>query len=66
MVANQMAQQMAEPGNVARASGSEVAANQMAQQMAEPGNVARAPIEMVGGNLVGNSDFWFQFLGPPL
>jgi hypothetical protein len=47
VAANQMAQQMAERGNVARAKQSDVAANQMAQQMLEPGNVAGAPIKMV-------------------
>jgi hypothetical protein len=49
VAANQMAQQMAEPGNVARAAQSDVAANQMAHQMAEPGNVAQVPIKIVGG-----------------
>jgi hypothetical protein len=46
---NQMAQQMAEPGNVAQAPQSDVATNQMAQQMAEPGDMARAPIKIVRG-----------------
>ncbi len=49
MAANQMAQQMTEPGDVARAARSDAAANQMAQQMVELGDVAQAPIKMVGG-----------------
>jgi hypothetical protein len=51
VAANQMAQQMAEPGNVTRAPRSDVAVNQIAQQMGEPGNVAWAYIKMVGGKL---------------
>ncbi len=67
MVPNQMAHQMAKPGNVARAPRSDVAANQMAQQMAEPGNVARAPIKMVGGKPWSPGVYRaLQLLGNPL
>jgi hypothetical protein len=49
VAANQMAQEMAEPGNVARAAQSDVVANQMAHQMVEHGDMAWAPVKMVGG-----------------
>jgi hypothetical protein len=39
VAAKQIAQQMAEPGDMTQATQSDVAANQMAHQMAEPGNV---------------------------
>jgi hypothetical protein len=49
VAANQMAQQMAEPGGMARAARSDAVANQMGHQMTEPGNLAWVPIKMVGG-----------------
>ncbi len=49
MAANQMVQHMAECGNMAQDTGSDVATDQMAQQMPEPGNMAQAPNKMVGG-----------------
>ncbi len=45
-----MAQRMVEPGNVTRATQSDMAVNQMAHQMVEPGNIIQAAQSDVAAN----------------